>query len=174
MQWEKDGSMRMVVPTLFLSRKDGAIYFAFASAGSDALPATTLRDGASVATIHVDYTSRDGRHEPSDVPMGLAPLATAGKGLERGVLLIDEVTALKQATALHHEHNDQEGAYRIVHTLASELAANADPELQNERDLVFRLEGTLAHLSGHQGETRAVAGRDPVSGLPLVGARLAP
>lgn len=163
LEWRADGAIRMEVATLFLSRKDGAIYVAFAPE-SDALPTSV---GERVASVAVDYVTMAGRHEPSTVAMTVATSGTAGKGLERGLLLVDQLTTLKKATALHHEHNDQEGAFQLVHSLASSFRHNEDPDLAGERALVLKLEETLGRLSGHQGEGATMAVRDPVTGLPL-------
>lgn len=167
MRWEADGSIRMSVATLFPSADDGAIYFAFAPEDDRPLPSRPFAHGESVARVAVDYATRSGAREPSTLDMTVAPLATAGAGLTRGVLLVDEVTTLKKATALHHEQNDQEGAYQLVHALASNFRGLVDPDLAEERLLVLALEATLGKLSGHQGEPGpGVAARDPVTGLP--------
>ena len=93
--------------------------------------------------------------------------AAASVGLVRGRLLVDQSTTLTRAATLHHEKNDQEGAYQAVHALASLYRQTVDPTLADERTLVFNLERTLAKLSGHAGEP-AVASEtvDRISGLP--------
>ena len=148
------------VETLFLSRDAGAIYVGFAPTGN--LPLTSDRLGS----VRLSYTARDGEVTPrstdfvrsSEVPLGLA----------RGRLLVDEATALKQATLLHHRQNDQAGAYQLVHALADRLRADRDPTLDPERTLVERLEQTLAAASGRGEPTQTASGRSEVSGLPML------
>jgi len=163
--WEDDGNIRVQLATLFLSKRSGAIYAAFAPAGNTALPGPTTKPGASVGTVSMSYLQRDGQQVTSRAAFPLVDRNAAATGLRRGAMLIDQTTALKEATRLHHEANDQEGAYQLVHALASLYRQTDDPTLEPERVMVERLEGTLAHLSGHKGEGVA-AGRDPVSGLP--------
>ena len=83
-------------------------------------------------------------------------------------MLVDEATALKQATLLHHRQNDQAGAYQLVHALADRLRADRDPTLDPERTLVERLEQTLAAASGRGEPTQTASGRSEVSGLPML------
>ncbi len=169
LEWTKDGGIALKISTIFLSKKAGAIYVAFKGAGADALPGPRVPVGSDVGWARLGYALRDGKRETSEVVFTLGARAAASVGLTRGALLVDEVTALKSATALHHEKNDQEGAYQIVHALASLLGQSRDPELANERELTRKLEATLAKLSGHQGEPPPLRERspvDPVSGLP--------
>jgi Ca-activated chloride channel family protein len=167
-EWTEDGAIRMEVATLFLSKRSGAIYVAFASGNRIGQPANRVRVGNTVGSVFLDYEPRDGARAPTTVALPLATTGEVGVGLRRGRVLVDEVTTLKKATSLHHEHNDQEGAYQLVHQLASILRSDRDPELEPERALVFRLEDTLAYLSGHRGERGAdnQAGLDPVTNLP--------
>ncbi|MBW1881781.1 MAG: VWA domain-containing protein, partial [Deltaproteobacteria bacterium] len=167
-EWTEDGAIRMEVATLFLSKRAGAIYVAFASGNQLGQPASRVRVGDTVGSVFLDYEPRDGARAPTTVALPLAATSESGIGLRRGRVLVDEVTTLKKATSLHHENNDQEGAYQLVHQLASVLRSDRDPELESERALVFRLEDTLAHLSGHRGERGAEnqAGLDPVTNLP--------
>lgn len=161
--WTGDGALKMTVSTLFLSHEEGAIYFGFAPAGN--LPP---RATGTMGSVDVAYTLRNGER-----PHRSVDLVVTGRpqpGLARGLALVDEVTVLKAATALHHEKNDQEGAYQLVHALAGRWAGDTDPELQIERDLVAKVEARLAKLSGHQGEAPPLlSGRDIVNGLPRFG-----
>lgn len=58
-----------------------------------------------------------------------------------------------------------EGVYRTVRNLAFLYRITQDPDLEDERTLVFELERTLAKLSGHQMEL-SLYSREPVTGLP--------
>lgn len=159
--WGPDGSLNMTVSTLFLSREEGAIYFGLAPSSPGA------RTPTSLASISLDYSLRDGTRERSVITARRD--ASPEAGLVRGAMLVDEVTVFKAASALHHEKNDQEGAYQLVHELAGRWAGNADPDLQNEQTLIGQLEARLALLSGHQGEAPALSmGRNGVTGLPSV------
>jgi len=170
--WSPDHrTISLHISTIFLSKKSGAIYVALGSDTADALPQTTLPVGGELASVRVDYTPRGKAAETSEVALRLAAPEQASIGLLRGRLLVDEVTTLKQATALHHEKNDQEGAYQLVHAIASILRQTSDPELASERQLTTQLEATLAKLSGHAGEPPTATNAppvDPVSGLPTL------
>lgn len=163
-EWEGD-TLHLHVATLFPSKQEGGIYFAFAPDG--VRPGAVARPGQPVANVALDYTLRSGRIETSSMDFPLVSPQRAPLGLVRGGLLVEEATVLREATALHHERNDQEGAWQLVRQLQGELLANHDAELDSERLTVGQLEATLAQLSGHQGEApRLSATRDPISGLP--------
>ncbi|MFO0745506.1 MAG: VWA domain-containing protein [Myxococcota bacterium] len=169
LEWTADGGIHLKIATIFLSKRHGAIFVALKGAGPDSLPGPGLAVGDQLAWGRIGYALRGGKQETSEVELALVAPADRPVGLVRGTLLIDEVTALKSATALHHEKNDQEGAYQIVHALASILRQTHDPDLANERTLTAALEATLAKLSGHAGEPPPPVergGHDPVSGLP--------
>jgi hypothetical protein len=82
---------------------------------------------------------------PPDVPVGLA----------RGLLLVDEITTLKQASVLHGQQNKTEQAYRIVRALKKKFADTRVSGLEKERVLIDRLDATLTRLSGHRRRARA-------------------
>lgn len=148
------------VETLFLSRDAGAIFVGFAPSGD--LPVTSERLGS----VQLSYTARDGEVAPRSTDFVVG--STVPLGLARGRLLVDEATALKQATLLHHQQNDQAGAYQLVHALAERLRGNHDAALDPERTLVTKLEATLAARSGRGEPVQTASGRQEVSGLPVL------
>ena len=168
LQWIDGGAISLSIETIFLSRKKGAIYIALASDTGPGLPETQVAAAAAVATVKLDYKERSGQQIRSTVALPTVLPAAASVGLVRGRLLVDQSTTLTRAATLHHEKNDQEGAYQAVHTLAAIYRQTPDPTLADERTLVFNLERTLAKLSGHAGEpSTPLAGVDRISGLPL-------
>lgn len=167
LEWKEGGSIALAIETIFLSRKKGAIYVALASDTKTGLPETRAAAGSSVASIQLGYQERGGKAVKASVDLSLVQANVASVGLVRGRMLVDQATSLSHAAALHHEKNDQEGAYQAVHALASMYRQVSDPDLAEERTLVFNLERTLAKLSGHQGEPSAASvAVDRVTGLP--------
>ena len=167
LKWIDGGAISLSIETIFLSRKKGAIFVALASDTAPGLPETQVAPGTAVANVKLDYRERGGQQIRSAVALTTVPAAAASVGLVRGRLLVDQSTTLSKAATLHHEKNDQEGAYQAVHTLASIYRTTVDPTLADERTLVFNLERTLAKLSGHAGEpSTPLAGVDRVTGLP--------
>ncbi len=165
LEWTQDGGIRLEIATLFLSRDAGAIYVSFSN-GDSALPSKKFSRGAAVGSVQLSYDPRDGGRVAATQEFGLQS-GIVDDGLRRGHLLVDEATALKKATALHHENNDQEGAYQIAHALASQFRDLDDPDMSKEVKLVLGIEKTLAHLSGRQGEDADLqASIDPITGLP--------
>jgi Ca-activated chloride channel family protein len=162
-EWVEGGGVHLHVSTLFLSKRQGAIYVSMAASEE-------RRGGESLGSISLSYDPRDGERsmETSPILPARLPLARGLEGLSRGVVLVDELTTLKKATALHHEANDQESAWRLLHDLSRRMASEADPELASEVELVEGLRRTLALLAGRAGEaptvTRVVV--DPITGLP--------
>lgn len=166
LQWAKGGALEVDVATMFLSRKDGAIYVAVAPDGSSSLPRSKVAEGDPIASVAVSYTPRAGKREHTRAELTAVRPSMASVGLSRGLLLVDQVTTLKEATRKHHEDNDQEGAYQLVHALASSFRGLGDHDMEPERTLVMELESQLAKLSGHAGEATKPPGKHPITGLP--------
>ncbi len=164
-----DGGLEMTVETIFLSKDRGGIYFAFAPEGAGALPPRS--DASSVALASISYVGRDGKSYQDSVDFARFPAdrqEALPLGLQRGRLLVDEITTLKKATELHLQKNDQEGAYRLVHALRQRFAQSKVTGLDKELATITKLDETLTRLSGHQGEKPAVVSRrDSVNGLPV-------
>jgi Ca-activated chloride channel family protein len=173
LKWLDGGAISLSVETIFLSRKKGAIYIAMASDTGPGLPETRVAPGSGVASVKLDYHDRGGKAVRAQVELPTVETSAASLGLVRGHLLVNQATSLARAASLHHEKNDQEGAYQAVHALASLFRRSTDSTLAAERKLVLDLERTLAKLSGHQGEPNSGPGHRPdggpvdrVSGLP--------
>lgn len=168
LEWKGGGSIELGIETIFASKKKGAIYVAFAPADDDHLPRASLADGVTVGSTTVSYTSKANRHETDSADFDLVSLASASPGLTRGMLLVDQATAMKKAVTLHNQDNNQEDAYQLIRGLATKYRRNHDKELAKERELVFALEQTFAEKSGHQGEGGPTGRQiDEVSGLPV-------
>jgi Ca-activated chloride channel family protein len=171
LRWNDSGGIELGIETIFLSRKKGAIFVALASDGSSNLPSKRVSLGDPVGRVSLSYQAADsgrpGSKASDRVRLTHVARGREGAGLERGRMLVNQVTAMKEAARRHHEENDQEGAYQLVHALAGLYRQNGDPELAGERETVIHLEATLAKASGHQGEpSSSQSTQDPVSGLP--------
>ena len=166
LEWRGD-SIILDVETIFVSKRKGAIYFGLSRDQSPNLPPAKLAPGDVVGQVALAYEDAgDGKTYQGQAAFALVDRQQAGLGLARGELLVDQATSLRLAMARHHEHNDQEGAYRLVHALGVRMRQTSDAELAPEVELVARLEQTLAEASGHKGEGFDVDAIDPVSGLP--------
>lgn len=156
-----DGALEMTLETIFLSKKKGAIFIAYAPDGD--LPPPHGAPGEATLSYLDRHATRYQDRVRFDLVDGDLPL-----GLARGILLVDQATALKQATRLHTEANDQDAAWRIVRRLRQRLETADVPGLEPELTLVAHLDRTLTRLSGRrgEGETAQIA-RDPVTGLPV-------
>ena len=167
LKWIDGGAILLSIETIFLSRKKGAIYVALSSDTGPGLPETQVALGGGVADVKLAYRDRGGKLVRDQVALPTVAASAASLGLVRGRLLVDQATSLTRAATLHHEKNDQEGAYQLVHTLAAVYRQTVDASLADERTLVFNLERTLAKLSGRAGEPSVAAPAvDRVSGLP--------
>jgi Ca-activated chloride channel homolog len=156
-----DGGLSMTVETIFLSRDQGGIFFAFAPETDGSLPSGSgVLGEATLAYTDTQHRKMSDRLtfalDAGDVPLGLA----------RGMLLVDEITTLKRASVLHGEKNDTERAFQLVHALRKKLADTRVSGLEKELALVERLDSTLTRLSGHQGEPARVSRRDVLTGMP--------
>ena len=159
----KDGGLSMTIETIFLSHDKGGIYFAFKPAGAGSLPPKS----GPIATARLSYVDTQKKKQSDALGFsevrGKLPL-----GLARGLLLVDEITALKKASVLHRQQNKTEEAYQVIRALKKKLSDTRVSGLGKELALVQKLDKTLTKLSGHQGEapTQGAIARDAVSGLP--------
>jgi Ca-activated chloride channel family protein len=158
-----DGGLSMTVETIFLSRDKGGIYFGFAPASDGSLPPAS----GPVGVASLRYADTRNKSETDRLSFELAQPGDLPLGLERGLLLVDEITTLKQASVLHGQQNKTEQAYRLVRALRKKLDDSRVSGLDKERKLVAKLDETLTHLSGHQGEATRVSQRDVLTGMPL-------
>jgi Ca-activated chloride channel family protein len=166
--WRGD-TIVLDVETIFLSRRKGAIYVGLRRSGDANLPPSKLAPGDVIGQVTLAYEdAADGKTHQGQAAFALVDRAVAGPGLTRGELLVDEATSLQRASMLHHEQNDQEGAYRLVRALHARVGQAQDPTLAPEVELLARLEATLAEASGHVGEGFSVNAIDPITGLPGV------
>ncbi len=156
------GGLEMALETVFLSREAGGIFFGFAP---DTHGAIATGSGA-VGRAVLAYTDASGRRESDELAFDVVAPDAAPLGLRRGLLLVDQITTLKQASVLHGQQNATEPAYRLVRALEKKLRESTVSGLDRERDLVAKLHETLTRLSGHQGEAPAPIPRDAVSGMP--------
>lgn len=163
-QWTEDGGLRLQIATVFASRNRGGVYVALAPDG--ATP-PRVRLGSSLLSVTLAYDARDGAGAPETTGAPWVAPGPGDEGLLRGVALVDEATTLREATARHHQQNDQDGAWRLVHDLRARLDAHPDRSLEAERELVGALERTLAKLAGRTGEGFTTTQRDPGTGLPV-------
>jgi Ca-activated chloride channel homolog len=148
--WQNERTVKVTIPSVFLSSKGGALFVALGKSRADSyLPSRAIPAGATLASIQLQYTPLNSGVAESDRLDVYAPAAQPSGAMQLGHTLIDEFTVLRQATSAHLLQNDQNLAYQQVHALATRLANSNDPRLDNERLLVNALEQQLAVLSGH-------------------------
>jgi Ca-activated chloride channel family protein len=166
LEW-RDDAIVLDVETIFLSKRKGAIYVGLSRSGDANLPPAKLGPGDVIGQVELTYEdAADGRARRGQAAFALVDRQHAGLGLTRGELLVDQATSLRRAAELHHSHNDQEGAYQLVRAIHDRLRNSSDAALDSERELLAKLEDTLAEASGHAGEHGAGPQIDPITGLP--------
>lgn len=168
LRWD-DRAIVMEVPTIFLSHRKGAIYFALAPDGASAhLPVQQRSAGNRLATIAFNFRdARDGSAVAEQATCSLVSPTPAQVGLPRGVILVDEYLTLKKIAQLHHLENDQESAYQLAKGLLARLRSVRDTTLSRECELVGDIHCTLALQAGHMGEVQL--GENDQGASPLVG-----
>ncbi|MDX2111280.1 MAG: VWA domain-containing protein [Verrucomicrobiota bacterium] len=155
LEWVGENSVRLRVESLFLSRRQGGIFFALARTDSPYLPERkTGTESLVIATAELEYvTAEQNKTERQSVEFVTLSREKMGTGLSRGEFLIDEYLTLKEATSAHYLRNDQEAAWQLVTALMNRAMQNRDSSLAKERDLITYTEQAFALLSGHQGES---------------------
>jgi Ca-activated chloride channel family protein len=164
MGWQNERTVRIKLPTVFLSSKGGALFVTLAKSREDAdLPARPVAKGAPLASLQLQYVPLNSGIAEGDRIDAFPPPAQQSDAMKLGHALIDEFTVLRRATTAHFIENDQELAYQLVHALAARLSNNKDQKFDQERLLTYSLEERFAFLSGHTGEPRQR--RSPIAKL---------
>ncbi|HEU5081376.1 MAG TPA: VWA domain-containing protein [Opitutaceae bacterium] len=153
LKWVGDDGrdVRFQVNTIFLSKKKGAIYLAFAQDRED-LPARIRKEGKSLAKVELSYL-QVGKNSAtkSYLDLPLVAAENASLGLLRGGYLVSEYVALKEAMVAHHTENNQEKAFGVLGELHELFRSTTDKSLENERQLVDQLFLAMTKASGHAG-----------------------
>lgn len=164
MGWQNERTVKITIPTVFLSSKGGAMFVALAKSHASAdLPARPLAGGAPLASLELQYVPVSSGIVERDRIDAFRPPAKQSDAMKLGHALIDEFTVLRRATTAHYMENDQNLAYQLVHDLATRLSNNRDQDFDKERLLTYSLEERFAFLSGHTGEPRQH--RSPIAKL---------
>jgi Ca-activated chloride channel homolog len=156
-----DGGVSLTIETIFASRDQGGIYFAFAPV-EGGLPT----EGDVVGEATLVYTDTQNQKRSDRLSFPIVKPAELPLGLARGLLLVDEITTLTHASVLHGQQNKTEDAYRLVRALHKKFADSRVPGLDAEKRLIQKLDATLAQLAGHRGEPARVSRRDVLTGMP--------
>jgi Ca-activated chloride channel family protein len=153
MGWQNERTVKIKLPSVFLSSKGGALFVALAKSREDAdLPARPVADGAPLASLQLQYVPGNSGIVETDRIDAFPPPAKQSEAMKLGHILIDEFTVLRRATTAHYLENDQELAYQLVHALSIKLSNNKDEKFDQERLLAYSLEERFGFLSGHTGE----------------------
>ncbi|MCA9691736.1 MAG: hypothetical protein KC636_19180, partial [Myxococcales bacterium] len=140
------------VETIFLSKRRGAIYLALAPKGRANLPREPVRTGARLGEVRLRYRALDQALRSDRAALvNIAP-RRASPGLTRGALLVDQLTSMRAASERYYGAPDvpadRRAAYEQLRALADRYRAVVDPALAAQRELVLRLEETLAASAG--------------------------
>ncbi len=157
-----DGGLSMTIETIFLSRDKGGIFFAFAPANDGSLPG----NAAVLGEARLVYTDTQNKKQSDRLGFPILAPDKLPLGLARGLLLVDEITTLKQASALHGQNNKTEQAYQLVRALRKKFSESRVSGLDKEKMLIEKFDATLTRLSGHRGEPSRVSQRDVLTGMP--------
>jgi len=137
------------VSTLFLSKRRGAIYAAFAPEQEN-LPAQEFQSSSMLAAVRLSYRLvGHSKITASELDLPLVAESEASQGLTRGTYLVSEYLGLKAALSAHLLDNNQEKAYALLTELHQRFASLKDPELLKESSLVEKLYLKMGQLSGH-------------------------
>lgn len=150
LKWTGDGrSLYMEVETLFLSLRQGAIYFALAPESKSHFAKPSSKNLKDIAQASLSYqVGNQGFPISQKISLALRDPSEASIGLVRGVALVDEYISLKKATSLYHDNGDSQQAYQIVQALAERFRNLGDAEIKPERKLIKEIEKNLAIVAG--------------------------
>ena len=147
MGWQNERTVKINLPTVFLSSKGGALFVALAKSREDAnLPARPVADGAPLASVQLQYVPLSSGIVEADRIDAFAPSAKPSDAMKLGHALIDEFTVLRRSTTAHYIENDQELAYQLVHALATRLSNDKDEQVRQGTPARLRDGGALRVL----------------------------
>src|SRR5690606_1792393 len=146
--------VNITIPTVFLSKKGGGIFFSLAKRMEQAhLPSPSLEQGDVLAEVSLSYNTLQDKKEGHSIKIDYRD-SKPSKGMQLGHLLVDQFTSLHRAVTEHYMNNDQEKAYQLLKTVLQKLIAVDRDDLEQEVELVSALEQRFAFLSGNQSEAQ--------------------
>jgi Ca-activated chloride channel family protein len=160
LQWGQEGSIRVVVPTAFLSQEGGGLFVTLAPADAN-LPAPPEGDAPMLRVGLTYVAAADG--QPGEDALSVArPSAAASADLKLAQVLVNEYLGLKAGADAFHA-GDEDTAYKTFRALAARLDQAGDKRLEPERKLLAGLVSRTAYLAGYSGE--APKGVGPIAML---------
>jgi len=148
LKWDSERGVKFHVNTVFLSKRSGAIYIAFAPEAED-LPAASLQGDQSLARVNLSYKlAAHQKRTHSEMALTVFSPENASLGLLRGRYLVSEYLSLKAAMTAHLIENKQEKAFALLEDLRVELAGVQDSPLRKEQEMVEKLCQEMGKLSG--------------------------
>ncbi|HQV03605.1 MULTISPECIES: VWA domain-containing protein [unclassified Novosphingobium] len=148
-----EGTVKVTIPTAFLSSNGGGIYVTLGKDGAHAnLPEAELASDTPLLTGSLRYTDGRSRAVGEDriavaLPQGEAPVP-----LRKAHFLVDEFTTLQTALNGYHQGGDKKVAFNLIDGLSRRLDASELPGMQEETKLVGGLRSRAAYVAGFQGE----------------------
>jgi Ca-activated chloride channel homolog len=154
LQWGENGTIRVVVPTAFLSNEGGGVFVTLAKSEEN-LPAVVAADG--VLDVGLTYVAASDGRPGADALRVAPPSGAPSQGLQLAQALVDEYLGLKAATAAFHA-GDEDAAYKTFRSLSLRLDRVPDRRLAPERKMVAGLLARTAYLAGYAGEAPKAVG----------------
>lgn len=148
-----EGTVKVTIPTAFLSSNGGGIYVTLGKDNAHAnLPEPELAAATPLLTGSLRYVDGRSRKPGEDriavtLPQGQAPVP-----LRKAHFLVDEFTTLQTALNGYHQGGDKKVAYTLIDGLSGRLNASGLPGMQEEVKLVGGLRSRAAYVAGFQGE----------------------
>lgn len=145
--WDATGTARLSVKTLFVSRKRGAIFLAFAPEAVSELPGVPARVGAAVASARAVWQeAAGGAWQQGAVDFTLEPTPERSAGWQRGRALVEEVLSVHAALAALQGRGDPLAADRAIGGTLDRMLSLDPTALQPELELLYTLSARLHAL----------------------------
>ncbi|MDB5704491.1 MAG: hypothetical protein JWN66_1607 [Sphingomonas bacterium] len=148
-----EGSIDIIVPTVFLSMNGGGIYATLAKEESRAdLPPAVITKGTPLMDVSLSYRAAEGGAAGADHVAVAVPGGAPSAPLREAHLLVDEYLAMREATTAFHMKDDPKKAFALLDGLAGRLNGSGLPGMAKEEKLVSTMRGQAAFYAGYGGE----------------------
>lgn len=148
-----EGTVKVSIPTAFLSSNGGGIYVTLGKDGAHTnLPDAGLATSTPLLTGSLRYTDGRSRAVGEDRIAVALPLGEAPVPLRKAHFLVDEFTTLQTALNGYHLGGDKKVAFNLIDGLSRRLDDSGLPGMQEETKLVGGLRSRAAYVAGFQGE----------------------
>lgn len=170
MESAAEGTIRIRIPTVFVSSTAGGIFVSLAKDSVHAdLPAPSLNERQALLDLSLSYVAA-GSHAPGTDRLAVPPLPSsskdrASKSMRKAAVLIDQFLSMRAASVAFHREGKPKQAFAYLDALHLRIKQVRLGGLKGELRLIGQMRAIAARMSGYSGESDPQLSSDSLLGL---------